>query len=40
LKIIDLLSVSEEDIEKGTCNMKEIYVCFDKDLKWWETLYK
>jgi hypothetical protein len=40
IKIIDILSVNEEEVEKWTCNMKEIYMCFDKDLKWWETLYK
>lgn len=40
IKVINILSVNEEEIEKWTCNMKQIYVCFDKDLKWWETLYK
>lgn len=40
LSVSSILTEDLTDSEKADCNMKKCYVNFDKDVKWWEVLYK
>jgi collagenase-like PrtC family protease len=38
--VVDILDDKWNEIERWHCNYDFIYICFDKDMKWWECLYK
>jgi hypothetical protein len=39
LEITDILDKNGKTIEKGDCNMQNIYIATDHELKGWECIY-
>ena len=39
LEITDILDKNGKTIEKGDCNMQDIYIATDRELKGWECIY-